>query len=104
MIRTRSLAFVLALGGLSQSPAWADRGGGHDDPTQAADVPSSSPEFEKAYLETLDTAHVPYRPELRWLVDPGDFLRPQVFDPDDRRWSTADSARRVSELCDRDRH
>ena len=36
-------------------------------------VPSSSPEFKKSYLQTLDTAQVSYRPELRWLVDPNDF-------------------------------
>ena len=26
------------------------------------------------------------RPELRWLVDPNDSLRPIVFDPKDPRW------------------
>lgn len=63
-------------------------------------VPSSSPEFKKSYLETLDTARVAYRPELRWLVDPNDFARPMAYDPDDRRWATSESARRVAEFCD----
>src|SRR2546430_12961152 len=26
------------------------------------------------------------RPELMWLVDPNDYLRPLVFDPKDDRW------------------
>lgn len=63
-------------------------------------VPSSSPEFKKSYVATLDTAQVPYRPELRWLVDPNDFARPMVYDPDDRRWASPDSGRRIAELCD----
>ena len=63
-------------------------------------VPSSSPEFKKSYLETLDTAQVPYRPELRWLVDPNDFLRPMVYDPDDPRWQSQGNGRRVEQFCD----
>lgn len=63
-------------------------------------VPSSSPEFKKSYIETLDTAQVAFRPELRWLVDPNDFARPMVYDPSDRRWASPDNARRVAEFCD----
>ena len=63
---------------------------------------SSSLEFKKAYVETLDTADVAYQPELRWIVDPNDFLRPMVYDPDDARWSSPGDGARVHEFCDRD--
>jgi len=67
-------------------------------------VPSSSLEFKKSYVETLDTAQISYRPELRWMVDPNDFLRPVAYDPDDPRWESPGNARRVGQFCDADRH
>lgn len=67
-------------------------------------VPSSSLEFKKSYLETLDTAQIAYRPELRWMVDPNDFLRPIAYDPDEPRWASPESARRIEQLCGPDRH
>jgi hypothetical protein len=64
-------------------------------------VPSSSLEFKKSYLETLDTAQIPSRPEIRWMVDPNDFLRPVVYDPDDARWDSGrNNSRRIEEFCD----
>jgi len=36
-------------------------------------------------------------PEFRLLVDPNDFMVPQVFDPDDKRW--AKSSKGVPDLC-----
>ncbi len=62
-------------------------------------VPSSSLEFKKSYLETLDTAHIAYRPEIRWMVDPNDFARPMAYDPQDPRWASPGNARRVEEFC-----
>jgi hypothetical protein len=32
-------------------------------------------------------------PELRWMVDPLDYFRPLVYDPDDRRWAKSHEAR-----------
>ena len=26
------------------------------------------------------------RPEYRWMVDPDDYLKPMVYDPEDTRW------------------
>ncbi|MGI4800968.1 MAG: MBL fold metallo-hydrolase [Janthinobacterium lividum] len=63
---------------------------------------SSSLEFKKAYIETLANSlktqveGVNYAPEARWIVDPNDYLRPMVFDPDDARWRNADKNRRIS--------
>jgi len=38
-------------------------------------------------------------PEFRLLIDPNDFLVPQVFDPKDERWSERGKSARVSDLC-----
>ncbi len=62
---------------------------------------SSSLEFKKAYLETMSNAlkthveGVKYEPELRWMVDPNDYLRPMVFDPTDSRWENRDKDARI---------
>ena len=29
---------------------------------------------------------VKYQPEIPWIVDPNDYLKPMVFDPSDTRW------------------
>jgi len=56
--------------------------------TNAA-LPSSSLEFKVSYLKQLDAMNVPLdqRPEPRWMVDPNDYLKPMVYDPEDKRWS-----------------
>ena len=39
-------------------------------------------------------------PEFRLLVDPNDFLVPQVFAPSDQRWAKSNEAeRRVASQC-----
>jgi len=38
-------------------------------------------------------------PEFRLLVDPNDFLAPQVFNPSDRRWFDEDKRYRVLAQC-----
>ena len=55
----------------------------------AVAVESSSLEWKVGYLKQQDAMGIPAkdRPELRWLVDPNDYLRPIVFDPDDPRWN-----------------
>src|SRR5262249_7076535 len=54
----------------------------------AVAVESSSLEWKVGYLRVQDAMGIPanQRPELRWLVDPNDYLRPMVFDPRDDRW------------------
>jgi hypothetical protein len=56
--------------------------------TNAA-LPTSSLEFKVSYLKQLDAQGVPQsqRPEPRWVVDPNDYLKPQVYDPQDGRWA-----------------
>jgi hypothetical protein len=60
---------------------------------------SSSLEFKKTYLLAVEANNVPVRPEARWWVDPDDFLRTQVFDPDQSRWSTQGKAAVVEQFC-----
>jgi hypothetical protein len=58
--------------------------------TNAA-LPTSSLYFKVAYmaqLEQMIPALTPaQRPEPRWMVDPDDYLKPQVYDPKDARWA-----------------
>jgi glyoxylase-like metal-dependent hydrolase (beta-lactamase superfamily II) len=51
-------------------------------------LPSSSLEWKVSYLRTLDAMGIPrnQRPEIRWVVDPNDYLRPLVYDPRNPRW------------------
>jgi len=50
---------------------------------------SSSLEWKVGYLMVQNAMSIPAasRPELLWLVDPNDYLRPLVFDPSDARWA-----------------
>ena len=54
----------------------------------AVAVESSSLEWKVGYRKVQDAMGIPAadRPDLRWLVDPNDYLRPLVFDPKDPRW------------------
>ena len=54
----------------------------------AVAVESSSLEWKVGYRRQQDTMGIPAedRPELFWLVDPNDYLRPIVFDVNDERW------------------
>jgi hypothetical protein len=71
--------------------------------TDVADI-GSSLQFKKGYLATINEAlaggEATYEPELRWLVDPDDYSRPMVYDPDDPRWAPdpGDDAR-VAQYC-----
>jgi hypothetical protein len=55
----------------------------------AVAVESSSPEWKAGYLKVQDAMGIPEasRPELLWLIDPNDYLRPLVFNPSDARWA-----------------
>jgi hypothetical protein len=50
---------------------------------------SSSLEWKVGYRMEQATMGIPQssRPDLLWLVDPNDYLRPLVFDPSDPRWA-----------------
>ena len=60
-------------------------------------LPSSSLEWKVSYLRTLDAMQIPpnQRPEIRWVVDPNDYLRPLVYDPRNSRWRSNGGGRRV---------
>jgi hypothetical protein len=64
-------------------------------------LPSSSPEYRIAYFQQNDAMGVPFsqRPELRWLVDPLDFIRPQIFSTTDVRWFNPNKAARIAQFC-----
>ena len=38
-------------------------------------------------------------PEFRLLLDPNDFLAPQVFDPKNERWEERGKSSRVPDAC-----
>ncbi len=60
-----------------------------DSPDQCRAAPTPSLEFKVSYLKQLDAMAVPpeQRPEARWMVDPNDYLKPLVYDPQDPRWA-----------------
>jgi hypothetical protein len=63
---------------------------------------SSSPELYFMYrnaLATVGTVQPVYTPEIRWLVDPTDYLRPITFLPGDPRWSTPAKAAKLAQFC-----
>jgi hypothetical protein len=60
---------------------------------------SSSLEFKKTYLQTLDAENASYRPEIRWMVDPNDFFKPMLYNSGDPRWFNAGKAARIAQFC-----
>jgi hypothetical protein len=60
---------------------------------------SSSLRYKNAYLKAVVAANVPVRPEIRWMVDPDDFVRPMVYDPKDDRWRKSDNQQRINQFC-----
>jgi len=61
----------------------------------AVAVESSSLEWKVGFQKIQDAMGIPeaQRPQLLWLVDPNDYLRPLVFDPRDDRWKKGPSRR-----------
>lgn len=51
---------------------------------------SSSLEWRDAFLKEIDILNIPKdeRPDIRWVVDPTDYIRPMVFDPKAARWAS----------------
>jgi len=62
-------------------------------------VPSSSLEFKVSFLRTESAMGIraEQRPELRWTVDPNDYLQPLVYDPSRSRWR--DTGGRTAGRC-----
>ncbi len=53
------------------------------------------------YLSQLDLMGMPedQRPEIRWLIDPTDFLKPIVFDSTASLWRNPLKEERINQLC-----
>ena len=62
---------------------------------------SSSLEWKVSLLALMDASGFAKedRPEIRWLVDPNDYLRPLVFDPKDERWAGDGGRPQQDGLC-----
>lgn len=63
---------------------------------------ASSMSIYAGYLDQLDLMGVSREawPEIRWLIDPTDYLRPMSFDTDDPTWRDARKAAAMRRLCD----
>jgi len=62
---------------------------------------SSTLEMLWTYKQSKEAVGVPEDagPELRWLVDPTDYLRPMVYTPSDTRWNDPTKVSRVAKWC-----
>jgi hypothetical protein len=60
---------------------------------------SSSLRYKNAYLQAVVAANVAVRPEIRWMVDPDDFVRPMVYDPKDDRWRKSNNQQLINKFC-----
>jgi hypothetical protein len=53
----------------------------------------------RSALANMGTVQPVYTPEIHWLVDPTDYIRPIVFIPGDPRWSNPAKAARIAQFC-----
>jgi hypothetical protein len=53
----------------------------------------------RAAQTNMATVQTIYKPEVHWLVDPVDYIRPIVFTPLDTRWSNPVKTARISQFC-----
>ena len=60
---------------------------------------SSSLRYKNAYLKAVVAANVAVQPEIRWMVDPDDFVRPMVYDPKDDRWKKSNNQQTINKFC-----
>jgi hypothetical protein len=57
-------------------------------------------EYKKTYVETLVAENATIWPELRWMVNPDDYLRTMIYDPDDfRRAAPHGKEQRARQFC-----
>ena len=66
---------------------------------------ASSLSVYAGYLDQLEQMGMPRDewPEIRWLIDPTDYLRPIVFDVNDRNWRSSEKERKMKSWCGRGR-
>jgi hypothetical protein len=62
---------------------------------------ASSMSVYAGYMKQLELMGLPKSqwPEIRWLIDPTDYLRPIVFDTADPAWKDPNKERTLAELC-----
>ncbi len=60
---------------------------------------SSSLEFKKSYVQAMSAINFQNPPDARWMVDPDDYLKPMVFDPENPAWFNKQNAKRVKQFC-----
>ncbi|HWZ73537.1 MAG TPA: MBL fold metallo-hydrolase [Casimicrobiaceae bacterium] len=53
----------------------------------------------RSSLANVATVQPTYTPEIRWMVDPTDYIRPLVFTPGDPRWSNPAKAAPIAQFC-----
>jgi hypothetical protein len=66
-------------------------------------VESTSLSVYVGFLQSLELMRVPKDewPEIRWLVDPTDYMRPIVFDLGSSLWNNPEKTARVKKFCDK---
>ena len=47
----------------------------------------------------MATVQTIYKPEVHWLVDPVDYIRPIVYTPTDAGWFNPDKTARIPQFC-----
>jgi hypothetical protein len=60
---------------------------------------SSSLQWKKSYLQAMSAIDFQNPPDARWMVDPDDFLKPMVFDPENPAFFDKQNAKRVRQTC-----
>jgi len=62
---------------------------------------ASSLSVYAGYLKQLELMGLPRSewPDIRWLIDPTDYLKPIVFDTSDKGWRDDRKERKLREVC-----
>jgi hypothetical protein len=53
----------------------------------------------RAAQTNMATVQTIYKPEVHWLVDPVDYIRPIIFNPGSPRWSNPSKAAAIAQYC-----
>jgi hypothetical protein len=66
-------------------------------------VEATSLSVYAGFLQQLELMHIPKAewPEIRWPVDPTDYMHPIVFDLGSSLWNNSEKAARITKFCDK---
>ncbi len=53
----------------------------------------------RSALTNMGTVQTLYKPEVHWLVDPADYIRPITFNPGQARWFNPNKAAPIAQFC-----